>query len=142
MIEYQYLKVVYESLVSWQQDTDYLRCNPNFHGHSRYDFIIFRSANGPIFAKLLCLFSFTLGGSTYPLALVQAFDHNLQRRRTDKELGLTRIRARSRAATEIISIETIIRGALIAKDMEKHDEYLVMDLIDADMFMRIKELHK
>ncbi|KAG1897930.1 uncharacterized protein F5891DRAFT_1129641 [Suillus fuscotomentosus] len=31
--EHRYLKVQYESTTTWKLTTDYLRCNPSFHGH-------------------------------------------------------------------------------------------------------------
>ncbi|KAJ3879833.1 hypothetical protein F5051DRAFT_438442 [Lentinula edodes] len=52
VIPYQFLKICYESLETWRLAVDILRCNPNFHGHPRYDYIIFRGILGPVFAQL------------------------------------------------------------------------------------------
>ncbi|KAG1795406.1 uncharacterized protein HD556DRAFT_1431701 [Suillus plorans] len=41
--EYRYLKVHYESTADWKLATDYLRCNPSFHGKERRDCTLIRT---------------------------------------------------------------------------------------------------
>jgi len=41
-------------------------------------------------------------------------------------------------------VESIVRGALVVTDRDpsrKHDERLVVDLVDTDMFLRLRNLH-
>jgi len=41
-----------------------------------------------------------------------------------------------------ISVESIVQGALLVKDFgaEYGDEYLVIDVVDSDMWLRLKTL--
>jgi hypothetical protein len=74
IIEIRYLKVNYESTVDWRELTDYLRCSPMFYGHPRYDCVIVQTVVGPIFAKLLFIFTQEIGEAVYPIALIQPYD--------------------------------------------------------------------
>ena len=70
--------------------------------------------------------------------MVQPFDLYLgPSRRKDRDLGLSRLGKRS--STEFVPLESIVRGALIVPDFDR-EQYLFMDLIDADIFIRVKEL--
>ncbi|KAF5380684.1 hypothetical protein D9757_007079 [Collybiopsis confluens] len=131
---YQYLKVCYESLDTWNIETDLLRCNPSFRGEPRHDFVIFNSVDGPIFAELHYLFTCMVGEKTYPLAFVQPYKSisNRQRLQSDKDLGILRLQKESK--TEFISVRSIIRGAVVIKDA---NEGLVWDVLDGDMFLRV-----
>lgn len=94
-----------------------------------------------VFAKLVFIFVCTIGDTSYPIALVQAYDRPTgQHRRKDKDLGFYRIQGKPRNMCEFISIHTIIRGALLSEDYEKPGDFLVMDVIDTDMFLRMKSL--
>lgn len=137
---YQYLKVSYESLETWRLATDQLRCNPNFHGAPRYDFIIFNTISGPVFAQLRYIFVCVIDGTKYPVALVQAYKVVRVRSRTDMDMGLLRIRKEQN--TELISVHSIVRGAVAvaaSEDPLKSNERLVFDPLDGDMFLRVKK---
>ena len=60
-------------------------------------------------------------------------------RRKDKDLGIYRLQLRARGH-QIISLESVVRGALIVSDADKPEEYLVVDTVDTDMFLRMKQL--
>lgn len=136
---YQYLRINYESLETWHLATDQLRCNPSFHGKPRYDFIMFNTRTGPVFAQLHYIFVCIVEDKKYPIALVQAYRHISNARSTvDKDLGLLHV-CKERQ-TEFISIHSIIRGAVVIKASEdplKADEMLVFDALDGDMFLRV-----
>jgi hypothetical protein len=137
--EYQFLKVHYESTVTWKLMSDYLRCSPQFHNHPRYDHVLIRTTDKFIFAQLIYIFSSVVGDATYPLALIQPLDSPTGARRLkDKDLGFFRLRARPRASSEFIYVRSIVRGALVARDFEKPGDFLVIDLVDPDMFLRLK----
>lgn len=78
----------------------------------------------------------------YPIALIQPYDATTGRRtRKDKDLGFYRVRAKPRAACEFISVQSIVRGILLAQDPadeQKPDEFLIIDSVDTDMFLRMK----
>ncbi|KIK69183.1 hypothetical protein GYMLUDRAFT_117988, partial [Collybiopsis luxurians FD-317 M1] len=117
IVPYQFLKINYESLETWRVATDLLRCNPNFQNAPRFDFIIFATVTGPVFAQLRYLFVCTV----------------------DRELGLLRVR--KERATELISVQSIIRGAVLipaSNDPLLSDEMLIWDVLDGDMFLRLK----
>lgn len=141
-MEYKLLKIKYENLVTWKESTDYLRCNPNFFRHPRYDSVIVQTVQGLIFARLVCLINCVIEGKSYPTALIQPCDAPVGRLyRKDIDLRMTRVRAKPRRNSEFVSVRTIIRGAVLVPDFDKEDEYLVMDVLDADMFLRVRKMH-
>ena len=58
----------------------------------------------------------------------------------DHDLGFYRMKSNLHMQYEIIPLHSIIRGAYIIPDYEHDDEYLIVDTIDADMFLRLKSL--
>ncbi|KAJ7699665.1 hypothetical protein B0H17DRAFT_850891, partial [Mycena rosella] len=41
------------SLSTWTSTEYYLRCNPKFHGHPRYNAVLVKTATEPLFAQLI-----------------------------------------------------------------------------------------
>ncbi|KIM61708.1 hypothetical protein SCLCIDRAFT_121546, partial [Scleroderma citrinum Foug A] len=118
--EHRYIKVNFESKVDWCQYTDYLRCSPSFHGHARHDCVILRTSQQcDIFGRLLFLFTCS-----------------------DKHLGFWRVREQPCTSSEIFSVQSIVRGALLFPDSARDGEHLVIDTIDTDMFLRVQEMHR
>jgi hypothetical protein len=107
------------------------------------------TSNGqPIFAQLLFLFKCRVAEKEYPLALILPFDQPIPARdrpKKDINLGLyrVRIRARPRKSAECVFMESIVRGALLvnAFDSEHRDENFVIDTVDTDMFLRLRNLY-
>ncbi|KAJ3977305.1 hypothetical protein EV361DRAFT_879617 [Lentinula raphanica] len=134
---YQYLKVQYESLDTWQVESNHLRCSPSFNGSPRYDFILFDSISGPIFAQLWYLFACIVDDHTYPIAFVQSYKpvSHSRRTRSDKTLGLLRLRKEPKM--EFISLRSIIRGAIAVPLDVSANEVFVWDVIDGDMYLRV-----
>ena len=60
-------------------------------------------------------------------------------RRKDKDLGLYRLQLKAKRY-EIISLNSVVRGALLVPDSENPGQYLVVDTVDSDMFLRMKDL--
>ena len=54
------------------------------------------------------------------------------------------MKARKRSECEFIPVESIERGALVVADptAPQGDGYFVMDIIDADMYMRMKQMYR
>ncbi|KAJ7241195.1 hypothetical protein B0H12DRAFT_1250508 [Mycena haematopus] len=139
---YRYLKVFFQSFDNWVDDTDYLRCSPSFHNCERYDAALVKTVTGTIFVRLAFIFACTIDDKTYPFALVQALDVGTGRQSAkDKTLNFYRVRERPRKECEFISVHSIIRGALLAPDFDKRGDYLVIAVVDGDMFLRLKELY-
>ncbi|KAF7980011.1 hypothetical protein HWV62_40118 [Athelia sp. TMB] len=148
--EHRFLKVNYESQVDWRTAEDFLRCNPQFHGQPRYDFVMYESKSRLVFAQLVLLFKcqtnlVALGQQEHILALVHPYDQPIPARgypQKDKHLGLLRYRSRSRKQCEFIAVGSIIRGALLVTDPLISTDGLVVDVVDCDMFLRLKSLHR
>ncbi|KAJ6553880.1 hypothetical protein B0H10DRAFT_1848583, partial [Mycena sp. CBHHK59/15] len=142
IVPFQFLKVYYESLGNWTSTTDYLRCNPNFHGQSRYDGALVKTTNGFIFVQLIYMFSCMVEGKSHPFALVLPLDSRTGALgRKDKALRLHQVRAKPRKDAEIISAHSIVRGALLAPDFDSADEFFVVDIADTDISLRLKSLY-
>ena len=114
----------YESLVTWKLSTDNLHCSPKFHGRPRYDAVIVQTTNGIIFAHLICIFSYKFEEKDYTVALIQACDAPIGRLlRKDIDLGFSRVRSRPRESSELVSVDSIIRGAVMVPSFDKDGEY-------------------
>lgn len=76
----------------------------------------------------------------FPLALIHPFDAptGVQLRK-DKQLNLYRVQSRPRAQAEFFSVRSIICGAFLVPDVNL--DYLVVDTVDTDMFLCMKEMH-
>ncbi|KAJ7707650.1 hypothetical protein B0H17DRAFT_1033442 [Mycena rosella] len=139
---YEFLKVFFKSLDNWMDETDYLRCSPSFYNRPRYDAALIKTTTGNIFVRLVYVFACKIGDKSFPFALVQALDVGIgQRSAKDKALHFYRVRERHRQKCEFISVDSIVRGALLAEDPDKKGDYLVVDIVDADMFLRLKEMY-
>ncbi|KAI0814934.1 hypothetical protein BC629DRAFT_1279974, partial [Irpex lacteus] len=142
--EYRLLRVNYESKVTWREESDLLRCSPEFHKKPRYDCVIVEQASRLIFCQLVYVFTFKFGGAVSGLALVQPLDAtpNLSgaKRRIDRELGLCRVKEKPRKDSIIVPLRAIKRGALLLSDASHEHERLVVDTLDEDMFFRCIDL--
>ncbi|KAH9911521.1 uncharacterized protein BXZ73DRAFT_56902, partial [Epithele typhae] len=144
--EYQFLKIDFTSKVTWKTETDYLRCNPDFHNAPRYDSFIYQPWNNlsaPVeFARLQLIFTILSGGKSYPIVFAEAFDRLEQRPEYDKPLGLCRLQSPSPHRCIFLPLQSMIRGAMITNDPgQGHggNDYLAIDIVDSDMFLRLKE---
>ncbi|KAJ7257370.1 hypothetical protein C8J57DRAFT_1648450 [Mycena rebaudengoi] len=142
IIPFQLLKVFFESLDNWEDESDYLRCSPNFHKHPRYDAAIVKTVGGAIFARLIYIFTCMVNNVVHPFALINTLDAGPgQHSQRDKALGLHRVRAKPRRDSEFIPVRSIIRGALLAPDCDNPGDFFVVDLVDTDMFLRLKTMY-
>jgi hypothetical protein len=97
--------------------------------------------DGNVFAQLVFLFECVVGDTTYPLVLIQPFDAHIgPRQKKDGDLCLYRVRAKPRIACEFISAYSIIRGALLVQDYDRSSDFFIIDVIDTDMFLRMKAI--
>ena len=73
------------------------------------------------------------------LALVQPYTASVGRERElDWVMKLTHVKAVPRSDSTFIPLVLIIQGALLFPDPKKRDEFLVVDHVDGDMFLRMK----
>lgn len=101
------------------------------------------------FAKLLFLFKCSInnGKGPYSLALVQKYNMYIPRRErlaSDKELGMIRVRSHPRKDSTFIFVDSIIRGAMLVSTFDDRvsDECFVVDSVDTDMFLRLKNRNR
>ncbi|KAJ7468650.1 hypothetical protein FB451DRAFT_1340298 [Mycena latifolia] len=143
IIPHKFLKVFYPSMDHWADVADYLRCNPHFHGHPRFDAALVKTAGAEIFVRLIYAFKIELSDkNAYRIALVQPLDAPIGRiSRKDQALKLIRIRAKPRQEAEFIFVRSIIRGAVLAPAHDRDGDFMVMDVLDGDMFLRLKSMY-
>ncbi|KAK0494333.1 hypothetical protein EDD18DRAFT_1107358 [Armillaria luteobubalina] len=148
---YGMIKVNYSSVVDWSFTTDILRCSPSFNYHPHYDFVLLDTNQGPMFVQLVLIFKCVVHEKVYPLMLVQPFKEAIGPiTKKDHDLGFYRVRTRMKGDPLIVSIYSIIRGALLIEDIVMNrtnnrgermtKDYLVVDMIDADMFLQMQNL--
>ncbi|KAJ6560077.1 hypothetical protein B0H19DRAFT_1210302 [Mycena capillaripes] len=140
IVPFQFLKVHYENLGNWTSSADYLRCNPKFHGHARYDSALVKTTDSHMFVQLIHMFSCTVEKKSHPFALVLPLDIRPVRRK-DKILRLHRLYAKPRKNAEFISAHSIVRGVLLALDSDNLGEFLIVDIVDADISLRLKTMY-
>jgi len=140
--EYRLIKVNYESKVDWRAKTDYLRCNPKFNGQPRYDSIIVDHPRGSIFAQLVLVFVCRVDECDYHLALIQPMEKKSRpnTNSVDRSLSIYRWHIRDRNRCEVISVDRIVRGAVLVADPKYKGDYFVIDTLDEDMFLRVREM--
>ena len=144
MHEHAYLKVNYASEVDWKWATDYLRCNPLFHGHPRYDCALVQlTEHSTAFVRLIFVFKCTIMNSEFKFALVQPYTAGIgSQRRLDRDLKLTCVRAVPWSQPIFILVDSIIRGALLYPDPTNHGGFIVVDHIDGDLFLRTMSMRQ
>lgn len=135
------MKSLYESLVDWKLKTDYLRCNADFHGNIRYDCVIISSSEHNFFARLLMVFTYKCHDATFPFALIQPFTDVRYQRKKDTDLKLHRLQPKTLQHSIFVPARSICRGALLVPAFDAKNEYIVVDVLDTDMFLRIREMY-
>jgi hypothetical protein len=123
---------------------DYVYCSPCFHGKERRDFVILKTTDNFIFARLAFIFTCTVAGQEYAICLARPLDSptGQQRSKKDKELRLHRLREKN--SMEFFFVSSIVRGAPLVQDFAKPGDYFVMDVVDhsGDMFIRCEEIFR
>ena len=59
----------------------------------------------------------------------------------DIDFDFYRLKIQDRKDSRFIPLRAVERGALLAQDSERHDEYIVIDTVDADMYLRIRAMY-
>ena len=140
--EYRFIKVKYESAVDWNIKTDYMRCSPKFNGHPWYDFVLAKIGGGLVFARLVFVFTCRVSRLNYRLALVEVLDKQTRTstRNVDKKLSIHRWHIRHRKRCEVISLDCIVRGAVLVGDTKHTGDFFVIDALDDDMYLRVMRM--
>lgn len=128
--------------MDWRQVTDHLRCSPMFHKAPRFDCALVQlTADKTIFVRLIFMWTCHIPAAradSFDFALVLPFTPRAgNSSRTDRELRLHRVKAEPRSNPMIIPVTSIIRGALLAPDSSRKNEFFVIDHLDGDMYIRL-----
>jgi hypothetical protein len=140
------LKVHFNSVIDWRVNSNIIRAHPDFYKKPRYDYALVKVYDQQsIFVQILYIFRLFYDDVDYHLALVTPYDAPLQQSgqnsARDQELRLTRLRPRARGSSMFIDTNVITRGALLVSDpSSRAAERLVVNFVDQDMWMRLKEI--
>lgn len=139
----------YTSLEDSQTATDFLRVNPNFHGRPRYDCALFNAVGGKyLVGRIVSVLGvMDQEGIERQYALIIPFDlrvsrssqHRVNRNRA-AHLRFKQLRSRKAKDSMVVPVESIVRGVLMVPDWghADGDQYIVMDVVDADFFLRMR----
>ncbi|KAJ7655541.1 hypothetical protein B0H17DRAFT_956309 [Mycena rosella] len=129
--------ISYQSLEDWRGVRDIVRCNPCFHGHQRYDCVLFHSDSPRMtFARIAALLRCTLAGKhRFDVALVHEFRHNKWRPNTPWAGCQVHEEVKEYS---LLLMDYVIRGALLthAPVTGKGNLHFLVDTVDPDMFLR------
>jgi hypothetical protein len=139
--EHHFVKSYYESHVDWKAKTDYLRCSPNFYLQEQYDCVIIHNTERDFFVQLAFIFTYSFDDVVLPIALVHPFSEVRTLQNKDKALNLHRMRMRPRGDAMFISVRSICHGAFLVSENSNNGDYLVVDVVDTDMFLRIRFMY-
>ena len=79
----------------------------------------------------------------HPWVFIQPYDSPIGRLTDkEKELELFRVHAQLHGSAEFVDAHSIIQGVLLVPTFEKDDNYFVFDVLDANLFLHVKELWK
>ncbi len=142
IVWYGMLKSYYTSLADWRPITNILWCSPDFNHCPRYDFVLAQTGDRPLFAQLVMIFKCNVHGKMFPCMLVWPFDQPVGglSEQKDQDLGLYHVKTRPNGTPCLISIYSVLWGALLIEDAAAPKEYLVVDTVDLDMFLRMQLL--
>jgi hypothetical protein len=102
------------------------------------------TAQGVIFAQLVFVFTVNFLETVYPIALIQGFARAKSSAaiiKKDIDLHFLHLRKLKDIHTEFVFARSIIHGAILLPAGDREGDYIVFDLVDTDMCMRIQELH-
>ncbi len=113
--------------------------------------MLLNTDDSPVFAQLILVFEHIIHSFKFPLLLAQPLDNKPGQvhYREDNDLGFYQVQEQKRSASCLYSIYSVIWGTLIVKDFsftslsedgELIQEYLVVDIVDSDMFLCMKTL--
>ncbi|KAJ7929009.1 hypothetical protein B0H13DRAFT_2248102 [Mycena leptocephala] len=131
------IQLKYQSCVNWTEETDILRCNPNFHGNPRYDHALVNDKPEDLtVAHLVELLRCQLPDeSVHDIAVVRMLKKSNWTPKT-KWAGCWVYDEKK--SLDLVLVKYLIRGAhmIPVSDANKPSLTYFNDLIDGDMFVR------
>ena len=129
----------FQSLDDWTLSRNLLQCNEQFHGSSRYDWILLDSDSDALeIARLCALLRCTLpSGTILDLAMVH---HLTPCKWSPKTKWNGCCVYRESKKPSLITMDSVLRGVLMAPvtdgGSETKDLFYLVDCIDSDIFLR------
>ncbi|KAJ7120304.1 hypothetical protein C8R44DRAFT_623686, partial [Mycena epipterygia] len=124
-------------LEDWRGLRDIVRCNPSFHGHQRYDSVLFNSDSPRMkFARVFSFLRCTLESKRqFDVALVHEFRETNWKPNTPWTGYQVKEEVKQYS---FLLMDYVIRGALLtpATDSAKEGLHFLVDTVDPDMFLR------
>jgi hypothetical protein len=98
---------------------------------------------GVFFAWLLFLFICNVNDTSYPVTLIHSYNTPIGRHlQKDKHLKFWHVGSQPReTASEFILAESIIQGVTLAPNPTIPGDFLIMDTVDSDIFLHMKQMH-
>ena len=84
------------------------------------------------------MFSCDISGSVYPIGLIIPYEGVRTRSQKDLDFKFWRVRKLPRSRAEFILLRSIKRGVMLVKDSTNETDWLILDTLDGDMFLRAK----
>jgi hypothetical protein len=131
------LYIRYQSVEDWTEARDILRCNPDFHGHERYDCVIINDDRPEttvvrLRSLLRCRLS---SGKVVDMALVHAFTRDNWKPYTMWDN--CQIRAEANGSSFVL-MDYVVRGALMCPVFDSNARlHYVMDTTNGDLLLRV-----
>lgn len=76
-----------------------------------------------------------------PIALVRPFKEVLPVRKKDMDLKLRCLQASRPSECILILLTSVIRGAFLVPELDRKEHFVVVDINDTDMFLRMREMY-
>lgn len=93
----------------------------------------------PYFARLVFIFTYQVGDQELALAMIQPFELV---RPSDQEtaLELLHFRISAQGQSRFVPARSILRGALMSSASRNSNSYYLVDVVDTDWFLRVRQL--
>lgn len=140
--EFCYMKIDYEDSTTCVLATDKLHCSSDYYHEPHHDSILVNMTGSDFIpCKLVRIFTYMVEGENYALALVQPrtaiSDFSLA---VDHDLSLYCVRTRPRSESVVIPVCSIICATVLVEDISKSEDYLILDTLSSDTFLRMIDI--
>jgi len=120
---------------------DIVRTHEKFHGKKREESVIWNNAGEQAYSKLLLLFKFWIDGTEHSLAFVQDYTPIASNHLTDDDraTAFLKFSLGGMDCTRFIFPNQFIHGAFMVNTDDLHgNHYFLNDLVDADIYLRLR----
>jgi hypothetical protein len=87
------------------------------------------------------MFTYSFWNVVLPIGLILPFSEVNISQQKDKDLDLHRLRESLQKQAMFISLRSVCRGAFIVPEFMKDTDFLIVDVVDMDMFLQIRAMY-